>query len=757
MDSFVKRFFPHHDAPGADFQAEGDLQFSTYFGGILKVFDGHVTTNRNYFSVQKMTAAGKMRATIMGSSSSLDGITKQYLTPEGMINISTLSEALKQSSGLQTQMFTAHVNKMQHWGWADNHVALLMNLLRLCMILKIQEENAGTLNVSNGVYADGHVSVDMDQWWDDSYPEKAKMDTWPSGQGDDEDDYPDFMHLTTTTPDVEANAVDLRGLTTVEATIVLMMFGRWRRRSRCRLDYDTPRLANTIMYRHSSKMTSLEAWLKEEAGAEAPKMVNSAQVWAALRAYVGQNRLYDQFSAALYSVSFMTYQFLPSTAEACIWLSFDWNMVIPSFSSIRGRYELLNDGEAALVSHRAINEWGYINGKLEKVNLMCMLVAQCFQTGCAVRSTRRGLEINPNDLYSTEAEFYSAANFTSAAVSEAIRSEFPMPGMAGIYMRTDVRFDDAQDMEVLTLNSTDDGLDGYDTKMVEIKKKRIVKVKQRLAELEGMPEYGELTEVIAMFKDMAALKRKHGRRVKLSPEEVAAENDEILVDGEEIAAEEQVAVKVVWVPIAGAPVLAMPLNPFPYNTPLTLKGMVEPSMGALTRKGFKLTADKCWTVANVARLCGYDISFRQGSEPAGPTEFFSPNDVNMVWPVLSPPDEQDEEMVIVNTEQRDNMFIALPPLHNKFFSNQKIEYSVQINRKGVSIGFNHERRDIAEFGGAAKISKEVSVIYNTSETVQRMRGYITREESGFRYVGGVTGGVIPPPNVEQAAQAAAGD
>ncbi|UUY86182.1 coat protein [Loquat associated totivirus 1] len=749
MDSFVKRFFPNHEAPGAEFNFDGNLRHSTYHGGVLRVNDSNITTTRNYFSVQKMTAVGKFQASLQGSSSSLDGLSKQFLTPEGTVNITNLADALKQTAGLQTHVWSTHVNAMQRWSWSDNHVSLLVNMLRFCMLMKMQESNEGSLKGELGTYSDGHVSIDMDQWWPERYEEEASFDSWPGGAG--EENYPDYQHLTTTTPALEHPAVDLRGLNVMEATIVLMLTARWSRRSRARLDFDSPKLTELLYYRHGSKLTGVDAWLKGEEGARAPDLPNSAQIWSALRAYVGQNRLYDQFSAALYIIGFAAYQFVPSTAEACVWLQMDWKVVYPQFTSIRGRYDVLNDGEAALVSHRAINEWGYINGRLEKVNLICLLIAQCFQTGCAVRSNRMGLEVDPHDLYSTQGDFYSASNFASAAVSEAIRAEFPMPGMSGIYLDGGVRFDDPHDFKIITMNDNTVELVGYDTEVVEITSTSKQMVRVPISEYVGTEQHAEMVKKLKYHKEIISVKEKYERPVRLNGDEMAAREDAILEEQEIEEGEEKLAVRLTWIPFAGVPTLAMPLNPFPYASPFNLKGVIDPGMGELTRKGFKMKAKDAWVVANLARLCGYDIDFRTGAELAGPTAFFSPNDVNMVWPVLNAPEEQDEDMTITSTTERSRVFIQLPPLHNKFFANQKLEYSVQIQRKGVCLWYDVDRKDISEFGGRVRITKDITVTVNTDETVQRMRGYITREEQGFRFVTGVQAGVIPQPNLEQGA------
>lgn len=117
--------------------------------------------------------------------------------------------------------------------------------------------------------------------------------------------------------------------------------------------------------------------------------------------------------------------------EAAVWMGFKWKVNLPGFASIRGRYELFLNGEAAIVSHRAIGEWGFFNKKVEKINLACLLVAQAFQTGCAVHALRRSFEVDPADLNKTMGDFYHPNKFSSAAVAEAISGAFPIPGMLG--------------------------------------------------------------------------------------------------------------------------------------------------------------------------------------------------------------------------------------------------------------------------------------------------------------------------------------
>ncbi|ALX17419.1 putative coat protein [Panax notoginseng virus A] len=745
MDSFVRQFFPDFNSPGVDFNFDSDLKTHTYMGCGLRVYDGHIDQNRHFHSFQPMTPLGHYDCEFTGGSTSLDGLTKNYLTPEGTVDLTALADTLKGSAGLQTALLSAHVSHMLHWSWADNHVALLFNMFRYVMIERIREA-AGSLVGKLGLYEDGHIGIDMDQFWKESYPEDGGDRCWPGG-GDDLS-YPDYIRLTATTPSTGDWALDLRGMSARDARFVLLMLGSWKRRSRLRLDCSTPRLCDNVLYRSSVEVTNITDWISDKDKQAPPRTLSSSEAWRALKLYVTQNRLYDHFSATLYTISTMMYQFVPATAEATNWLSLHWTVNIPTFRAVRGRYEFLNEGEAALLSHRSLNEWGYINGKLEKVNLMALVFSQAYHTGLAVRGVRKGLELHPNDVFASEIDFYTSANFISAAASEATRTDTPLPGMVGIHFVTDDDFDMYNDdRKVETRENDDELLDDYHTSIskVGLKKGTTILVDIADTRLEKVT-LDQVKKKIRTLTIGANAKLKDDPEFELTEEESMAMEGKMYVSlsaDEDDVREDRVFVHMPWYTFAGVPTMILPLSPFPYNTPFNMKGTISPELGKMDRRGFRLMSRNAWEIANLLRLCGYDARMRDGGEIAGAGTYFAPNDANMVWPVMQVPDAQDDDVILTGQIDREVQFIDLPPVYNRFFTGKKIEYSITVLKRGTATSFTDNRKDVAEWGGPVTLTREVTVTYEVPESVSRLRAYISRNESGFRFVDNAPAGVIP--------------
>nr|WNK15279.1 MAG: capsid protein [Totivirus sp. 'monocotyledonae'] len=770
MDTLVKRFFPAFQAPGMMINTDRVGTTYAYMANAVVVQNANVSeeTNRvepprHMFSTQPMTSLGLMEASISGTVTSLDGLTKNYLTPEGTVNLSMLAETLKQSAGLQTAMWSGHVGKMQQWSWADNHVPLLLNMLRHAFLMSFSSAGLQD-NLNLGNYNDGHVTVNRDQWWPENYPAAHNVNSWPGGNADE--NYPNYVRLAESVPSEEYSAVDLRGLNNDEARAVLLMLGKWRRRSRFRCDYETPKLVDNVYYRFPRDVPNLDEWLEPEGGVQpgdgalpaAPAVPNAKLIWSALRKYVGQNRLFDHFSVALYIFCATTYQFLPVTAEGNYWLSMNWTMHIPEFKSIRGRYSCINEGDPAYVSHRALNEWGYINGAIEKVNLMALVTAQAMQTGMAVRSVRKGLELDPNDLFSSEPDFYHSENFIAASIAEALRSDSPgvpgvnssnapLAGMPEVFLQCSENFDHySEERVVMSENLDPDGLEGYDFEMREVRGVAVVTETwvdpdhaPGLQQAEKDAKRLELRAIAAGARAKAAVLPT----IVLTDEEKNALNGLFKSRREQVRVVQKAFIRTPWITFAGLPTLIMPLNPFPYNNPFSMKGEISPDLGQLKRKGFKMESQTAWFVANLFRICGYDLT-AEIHNTAGAKSYFAPNNVNFVWPVMHKKDLQDTDALLLEQTMRNQHWIDLPPVINKFFDKKKIVFRIDVKSRGVAANYNMHRRDVGEFGGAVTLQPRATVSYSVADNIARLRGYINRSAEGFRFVGGVQGGVIPP-------------
>ncbi|KAL0913055.1 hypothetical protein M5K25_016486 [Dendrobium thyrsiflorum] len=688
MDSFVKQYFPDFQSPpGADFVYDDSGMTHAYYDGILKVFDEETTQNRRLHSSQPMATVGLFMAEIGASASSLDGINIKVLTTEGGINMSALYEALKASAGLKNAMLSAHMEVISRWPWADNHVALLVNMLRYCLLKKI-EECRGSLSGKFGKYDDGHVFIDMDQWWpEEDYVEVSDLKEWRTPNN--RDSYPAVMRLTDSVPATEDDAINVRELTSEEAAFVIYMLAPWTRRSRHRLDFSTPMLTEQVLYRSNAMVVGVTDWLEKEKDfprAERMKVISSKTAWRAIKAYVAQNRMYEHFSTAMYLIGACMYQFKPVTAEATWWCSQEWCMTMPKFQSIRGRYELMLFDIPALISHRALREWGFINGQLDKLNLMALIMAQAAQTGMAVRAARRGMEEDPNDLHKTEGEYSMVHTFYSTSMSEGMKVAAPMSGMPNAYVYVNVRPDDyVGNRYVMTDNDPEEIQEGYEMDVTKVHL-----FKDQLMELDPDDESIPEGERVKQKKKLDALTAGLKAILNVDPsyaatgEFKAASKGKILFTVKVGKDQEKCRIRLPWLPFAGVPTMLVPINPFPYNSPFTLKGSVEESLGELGRNGFLMRIEKAWTVVNMARLCGYDMKVRFGGDTAGPSEFFAPNDVQMVWPVLWEVDEQNMKVSIVGQKPRDRVFIQLPPMYNSFFKKRKLTYLVDVQARGVA-------------------------------------------------------------------------
>ncbi|KAI3799665.1 hypothetical protein L1987_34964 [Smallanthus sonchifolius] len=262
-------------------------------------------------------------------------------------------------------------------------------------------------------------------------------------------------------------------------------------------------------------------------------------------------KLYGHFSTALHIICTLAYQFLPVTAEGQIWLSFDWTVNLPAFSSIRGLYKFLNEEEAAYVNHRALDKWSFMGNELEKLNLMALVFIQAVQTGMAIRSLRCGLEQDPTDINNSYADFYSPANLISAAAAEALKTTVPLTGMSGVYVGLQEVFDSYEPDRLIYL-----------------------------------PEDTDIKPLKGIYD---VVKGKF----------------------------EAPTIRAPWTTFAGMPTLLLPLNPFTYNTPFTMKGEFTSEMGKVEPRGFRLLACTAWELVSLHKWGGYNLSGRFIGETAG--------------------------------------------------------------------------------------------------------------------------------------------
>lgn len=214
MDTFVRKFFPKHESPGAAFRLSNECETSTFFDAITR------TKQEEIHQVSRYTAS-------------------QSMTPAAMQNI----------RGMNQQAWSRHMALMKTWNWGDNHVTLLINALRFVFLRELTADAGNNLNVALSNLIDGRITIDRNQYFTFDYPATNEWE-WPCGTADDA--LPAFTHLTAATLADETPVMDLRGLSQQEAAFMLLMTGTWRRRSRYRLDFALPRLVEKLQFRHAT-------------------------------------------------------------------------------------------------------------------------------------------------------------------------------------------------------------------------------------------------------------------------------------------------------------------------------------------------------------------------------------------------------------------------------------------------------------------------------------------------------------------------
>jgi hypothetical protein len=437
MDSFLKTFYPQLQAPGVE-AANNNGVFHLSTRMLANLTMGGFPYSRSFTMTQGMSWLGNVQASQSGVMTSLDGMSKTFLTPEGTINMQALASQIKTQCGLQTAVYSTHMANAERWDYSDNHVALLTNMLRWVLLKHLERANGdrgllGTLPL----YADGHVKIDRNALLPSHYPEAAGHElSWPGGV--DPGMYPNVARLVAFCPTDDSPAIDLRGFNEAEACFVLAMLGPWHRTTRYMLDFETPALAESVQYRRGTDARLAESWLSSADGAEVvvPAAPTVADAWSALTKYITVNRLYDQWAVAVQLVSQTMCQMLPESAEGQAWLALPREVVIPHFASLRGRYPLFNEGDAALLSHRAMREWAFLGSRVERLFLYGMCLTQAYQTGASVRAVRQYNEEHPTDITSTAHWTLSTDTHFAAYVSEATRSAAPLNMMTDAYVTT---------------------------------------------------------------------------------------------------------------------------------------------------------------------------------------------------------------------------------------------------------------------------------------------------------------------------------
>jgi hypothetical protein len=748
MDRIVRRFFSEPEVPEAEIQFDHRPVLHAYAECKLQVDDvSGQLGRRNFHMTQGFTPIGPTRSTLSYVGTFLDGVNMDLLDQNNCYDLTKLLTLMKRDGAYKKDELEKKVELMWGHAWQENQVALIYNMMRYTFLRRV-EETHGSLNGGFGDYKDGHVVIDMDQWFEGrrAFKPKASFNTWPCAPLDNAPPFR-YERIDGFMPTDTYDAIDLTGLSLHQAQFVLLMLRQWNRRSRFRADHDCGQLTEGIFYRYHEDVPLQGYELFGET--HLPPMLSSKEAWTAMGVYVRYNRLFGAFSCALRAFACMPYQFMPSTAEATMWAEVEWTVNLPAFHSSRGWVAANNEGVPAIVDKVSLAEWEYFSPKFETVNLLALVWIQAVQTGMAVRSIRRGLEFDPTDLLGTQTPLGNAETRLCAYAAEALRISVPGTGYPEVYVEADINPEIIEANRVIpTVRPWEDGIEieGYDVAPVTVRGRTAEYKNVHIGTVteEEDPEYKirdnfEFNLEMATFKKGVAERnrtRGHGSTdPNLSQAERLALDHLVRIKRTEVSAVKVVGIRAPRVVFAGIPVYIMPLKCFPYSTPLELCGVITPSADEYYPAGAWVNPVKAWHIGQVSRLCGYDVGVKVIDPNNKITKFYSPNFVNFVWPVLQDIDGPDAQIKLTNQVPRPpRPFIQLPYMYNIVYRTHEVRYKIDIISRGTARGHDLGRKpisyDVLEEQNAV-VTYEVR--FSNSAMLKATAAWVTRERSDFRF------------------------
>lgn len=384
--------------------------------------------SRNFNATQEFTYVGDIDAHVVGGSSSLAGLDKKLLTTDGAINVDSVMNMLRTNNGVTAQNAYTHGVNITNWRWEDNHVTLLVNMLRAHHLKKIEE--AGTIGKGMlNEYNDGHVRIPA--LGDVESPSSYKFE-WPNDK--DSDGMPDWALFSEAFPSIEIPYIDVRGNSMEEAEFILMMICSWKKKSNYICDFELAKLSERLAYRANTPLVKPDMWVVGEIEDEQFPTPSSKVMWSAFRKYVVHNKLYNQAYTAMYLFAQFACRPVGSTAEGLAWTRATPTLVLPRFRSVRGRYPFLMDGEGALIQAGALTDWNMAMMSDDVLNTAAVTLSALINIGLYARLFRGVIDTNGVDDAYDFALFLKPETFIASALAYATGFEAPLNGMDGAYL-----------------------------------------------------------------------------------------------------------------------------------------------------------------------------------------------------------------------------------------------------------------------------------------------------------------------------------
>jgi hypothetical protein len=478
-------------------------------------------------------------------------------------------------------------------------------------------------------------------------------------------------------------------------------------------------------------------------------MFTSAQAWDALRMYVTQNRLYAHFSVALHMVTSMMYQYLPDTMEAVAWLDNCWEVVIPEFHSMRGRFPFFNTGEPAFLTQRPLNEWAFIGNQLERLHLTALLFGQAIYAGIAVRGLRTCFEMDPQDVRSSEENFYRPDAFVSSAAAEFVRRHVPMPGLPGVTYWLGDRLDRVRAGVVIPTNkpasaNPPDTIHRYEVVVTEQEVTEEVRENPNNWPANREGKAAAILDV-ARKKRGATVMREDFPDCPLPLDFELALRDLTIATRVRRAAVRMWGVAVKLLPMPGYPTFLCPTQTLPYPSPFDEAGVIDKSIGEMYHNGVFMKSQEAWRVVQALAWAGNTTTYAARNPTLDNREFVRGRYSGQVWPLLFTPEDNHGSVRVADQHMADDNAICLPVVTNRSLGDTKVAYKYVRRWHSVAAGQGVDERKINEVGASVPFSSQkVTTQIQMSAGFKEARGYVDRTATDFLIAPDVTVGVVPP-------------
>nr|UHS72517.1 MAG: capsid protein [Totiviridae sp.] len=299
---------------------------------------------------------GVLNAEVVRDPPNYDGINARFFNDYGEIDERAIAETLR-LKGIYRVNVIADIAPAIAASLSENHVAVLVNMLRL-IIIKRSDENEFKFKNDDLFYDDGHLAISYRNFLKRDFNEKLEL-TFRDDVLVDRFDENSIISDDFFCPNIE-------NLSHKEYSIFMMMLNAIKCDYPLRLAFSSPRLVNKLTLPTVSKHGTYYDYVENFSAGELEQI---------MRKYIFANRLEASFDLAYLTVATAMYAPLPRAIEANGWVSPVNSIKLPAVGSIRGLLPEMTSGQP--LSRNPQRNLTWMNYKLSPGRIAIHAIAVC--------------------------------------------------------------------------------------------------------------------------------------------------------------------------------------------------------------------------------------------------------------------------------------------------------------------------------------------------------------------------------------------